>query len=90
MLAGHQVASQWSADGRGGEGVVETDSFAGKAIDFGRLDAKITHAGELIVCEFVRHQVNDAGLVTLAPGRGSEGSVRAISAARNPSAGTWR
>ena len=69
MLAGHKVASQWSADGRGGEGVGETDSFAGKAIGVGRLDAKITHVGELIVCEeFVRHQVNGVGLVTLAPG----------------------
>ena len=58
MLAGHQVASERTANRGTGQGLGKTNSFPGEPVDYGRLDQRVPHMSELEISQLVGHQIN--------------------------------
>jgi hypothetical protein len=53
VIAGHQDASRWGADGAAGVEVGETEAFCGESIDVWCVDSLLAVAANIAVAEVV-------------------------------------
>src|SRR5207302_331400 len=66
VLAGHEDAARWGADGIAGVVLGEAQALGGELVEVGRPDLLLPVAAELGVTEIVGEDVDDVGLLRVA------------------------
>ena len=61
MFAGHEITAKRCAHRGACQSLSETDAFCGKLVDMGCANVGIAHMAQLIVGQFIGHEVHDVG-----------------------------